>query len=215
MNSDNDLLHQPDTSQQQLPRSFKLTDHLILVTTILISALVAAGYLLGIRTGQMTPQSTQRVSFQTSPAITIQPSQDQQIGWVSPILSYNLTPTPQPSTKIPYELSLRPQIENGTVTATLRTGSIYGGCPGSGPCPQISLNGYQLVAYTENQSIAAQTQLLSAGSYSLTLPSGTYRIDLRNSQGNGISYAITGVPKQVSVQAEETIHLDISVTAAP
>ena len=84
MMNNTDLPQQPDTLQQP-PRSFNSLKLLTLITAILLSAIVAGtvGYLLGIRRNQSMTQNTQ--------------TQYQQIGWVSPTISYNPVPTAQPT----------------------------------------------------------------------------------------------------------------------
>jgi hypothetical protein len=74
MSSENDLPYQPHPIQQKPADSFKLLKPLALFTTILLITLMAGtgGYLLGRRTSQTAPQSTQRVSFQPSSTITAQ-----------------------------------------------------------------------------------------------------------------------------------------------
>jgi hypothetical protein len=90
MVSNIDLPDQPDTCQQQAPRSFKALKLLALIAAILLSALVAGigGYWLGIRIGQKseiisqpapiattTPTTTITATPTVSPTIPILPTQ--------------------------------------------------------------------------------------------------------------------------------------------
>jgi hypothetical protein len=74
MTSDTDLPHQTDNLQPTSPSSSKPLKLLALLTTILLVALVAGiGWdLLGTRRTQNTSRSSQRISSQPLPTVTVQ-----------------------------------------------------------------------------------------------------------------------------------------------
>jgi hypothetical protein len=76
MNSDTELLRRPHPAKQKLLSSFKTLKPLAILIIILLIVIIAGtgGYLLGIRTHQEAPQSTQRAYIQPSPTSIVQPT---------------------------------------------------------------------------------------------------------------------------------------------